>query len=68
MKSDITELEFTRRAIELALSQIEIIVCRHCGNPTRKGYCCGYCRSDDPSGVRGSDSVLIDFELKGENE
>ena len=26
----------------------EIYPCRHCSAPVAKGYCCGYCGSNDP--------------------
>ena len=40
---------YRERAKELALTYCpNIYPCKHCGNPVRKGYCCGYCESDNP--------------------
>jgi len=40
--------EWERLANNLARSWVPINACRNCGRPVVEGYCCGFCKSENP--------------------
>ena len=42
---------YIKEAIEIALGEVDIHQCRHCGHPVIDGHFCRHCKSDDPKAV-----------------
>jgi len=49
MKMKENSAAYDKEAANLALSGVTIRQCKHCGHPTVDGYCCGHCKSSDPT-------------------
>lgn len=58
-KIDECSQAFRILAIQLALSEIQIFACRHCGGPVKGGYCCGRCGSESPT-ARDQEPVMVE--------
>ena len=50
---------YNKEALNLALSEVRIMQCQHCGHPTKDGYCCQHCGSTDPTSF-GQDESMIE--------
>lgn len=58
-KIDEDSQTFRILAIRLALSEIQIFSCRHCGGPVKGGYCCRRCGSESPT-TSAQDPVMVE--------